>query len=84
LPNREEPNGLVRLSPRPLADRSIELACATRDVPYTLAILDQSRSLSAAYAFGFPDEDREEMNERLATVERAGAGLSATESPTAL
>jgi hypothetical protein len=63
---------------------SIALASATRDVPYALASLDQARFLSAAYARGFPDEGRDEMNERLATVERAAAGLSASETSTGL
>ena len=48
-----------------------ELAGATRHAPYALAIRDQARRLSAACAQGFPDADRDELNARLAVLERA-------------
>ena len=53
-----------------------ELALATRHAPYALAIRDQARRLSAACAQGFPDADRDELNERLAAVEQAVAAVS--------
>jgi len=61
-----------------------ELAGATRHAPYAIAIRDQARRLSAACGQGFPDADRDALNERLARVEQAvddipapdGAGLA--------
>ena len=52
-----------------------ELAAATRHVPYDIAIRDQARRLSAACAEGFPDADRDALNERLAAVEQAAAPI---------
>jgi uncharacterized membrane protein len=48
-----------------------ELAGATRHGPYAVAIRDQARRLAAACTQGFPDADRDELNERLAAVEQA-------------
>jgi uncharacterized membrane protein len=48
-----------------------ELAGATRHAPYAIAMRDQARRLSAACGQGFPDADRDALNERLAAVERA-------------
>jgi hypothetical protein len=52
-----------------------DLAGATRHAPYALAIRDQARRLSAGCAQGFPDADRDELNVRLAAVERAVEAL---------
>jgi hypothetical protein len=82
-PYRAKPDGLVRHSPRLLADRKARLDRAglrDRDVPYALAILDQARFQSAAYARGFPDEDREEMNEST-TIWRIGTSIPAMARP---
>jgi len=54
-----------------------ELAVATRHRPYAQAIRDQARRLSDACTQGFPDADRDELNVRLAAVERAVAAASA-------
>jgi uncharacterized membrane protein len=48
-----------------------ELAGVTRHGPYAVAIRDQARRLSAACGQGFPDADRDELDERLAAVEQA-------------
>ncbi len=48
-----------------------ELAAETRHPPYAIAIRDQARRLSAACEQGFPDADRDALNDRLAAVEHA-------------
>ena len=53
-----------------------ELAAATRYAPYAMAIRDQARRLAAACDQGFPDADRDELNERLDAVERAVAAIT--------
>jgi hypothetical protein len=58
-----------------------ELAGATRHAPYAQAVLDQARRLAAACAVGFPDADRDLLNDRLAAVEQAVAGFSAQAEP---
>jgi uncharacterized membrane protein len=60
-----------------------ELALATRHGPYALAIRDQARRLSDACALGFPDADRDVLNERLAAVEQAVAAIARGAEPTA-
>src|SRR5262249_47320084 len=52
-----------------------ELAGAKRHAPYAIAIRDQARRLSAACEHGFPDADRDALNERLAAVQRAVATI---------
>ncbi len=59
-----------------------ELASTTRNIPYAFAILQQAHALAAACARGFPEDDRKELNERLAIVERVVAGFTATETST--
>jgi uncharacterized membrane protein len=58
-----------------------ELAGATRHAPYGVAIRDQARRLSAACGPGFPDADRDELNERLAAVEQAVVGITGSDGP---
>ena len=53
-----------------------ELAAVAGHPPHALAIRDQARRLSAACGQGFPDADRDELNERLAAVEQAVAAVS--------
>ncbi|MGP0062779.1 MAG: DUF2254 domain-containing protein [Isosphaeraceae bacterium] len=46
-----------------------ELASATRHAPYAVAVLGQARRLADACAGGFPEADRDELDQRLAAVE---------------
>ena len=47
--------------------------------PTAAAILDQARRLAAACERGFPDDDRAELDERLAAVERSAAASMASD-----
>jgi uncharacterized membrane protein len=53
-----------------------ELAVAIPHAPYRIAVLEQARRLAAACAGGFPDADRDELNERLVAVEQVVAASS--------
>jgi uncharacterized membrane protein len=53
-----------------------ELAGSVRHPPYVAAVLEQARCLAAACALGFPEADRDELNERLAAVEEVAASIS--------
>lgn len=56
-----------------------ELAGVARHGPYARAVRDQARRLSEACNQGFPDADRDELNLRLAAVERGVAAASTSD-----
>ena len=58
-----------------------ELAETTPHAPYAIAIRDQARRLSADCTRKFPVADRDELNERLAAVEKAAKATPIADGP---
>ncbi len=56
-----------------------ELAAASGHAPHAAVILEQARRLAAACERGFPEDDRAELDDRLAVVERRAEAVLAPE-----
>ncbi len=54
-----------------------ELASAIPYAPDTVAVLAQARRLVAGCADGFPEADRQELNQRLTAVEQVAVAATA-------